>query len=195
MSYREPLAVLMILACAGCGPDRSRTGEASPPSTGSARRESAASAERGGPPGAVAGAAIRDPVELSAAAQAGGASASFAGLGECHSTDDASIYEVPATMWSARVDAPSGELPYVNLTLWQPKGTRELQVSLGLTVHGHTHRITTVKGAEQHGSARARVEPAGTGGVLRVEGADADGRPVTLSVRCSRFTEPVAEGG
>jgi hypothetical protein len=40
-----------------------------------------------------------------------------------------------------------------------------------------------------------RVEPKGEGGTLIVDGRDANGRAVHLAVECSRFTEPVAEGG
>jgi hypothetical protein len=195
MNRRQPVAALMLLLVIGCGGDRARAAGESHPGAASRDGRAAPSAEPGAAAPAPPSATITDPVELSATARVADGSAAFAGMGECHATHDASIYDVPATMWSARVDAPSGELPYVNLTLWQPKGTSELQVSLGLTLRGQTHRIATVKGAEQHGSARARVEPTGAGGMLRVEGVDAEGQPLTLSVRCSRFTEPVPEGG
>ena len=70
-----------------------------------------------------------------------------------------------------------------------------MQVSLGLTAGGHTHQIATVKGADPRGTGNGRVEPSGAGGSLHVEGKDADGRDVRLTVECTRWTEPVAEGG
>jgi len=138
---------------------------------------------------------LRDPVQLSATADVDGKRYAFSGLGECHHTTDASIYELPAAMWTARLDAGAGDLAYVNLTLWQPKAAPEVQVSLGLTAGGRTHEIATVKGAPPHGSGVGRVEPAGPGGALHVDGTDAEGRHVRLQVDCSRFTELVAEGG
>ncbi len=134
-------------------------------------------------------------MQPTATAEVDGERYAFIGLGGCQHTSDASIYEVPAAMWSARVDSPAGEIQYLNLTLWQPKASAEVQVSLGLTAGGRTHEIATVTRAPIRGRGRARVEPAASGGVLYVEGADAEGRQVRLRVDCTRFTEPVAEGG
>jgi hypothetical protein len=124
-----------------------------------------------------------------------GAKAAYTGQGECHHTADASIYEVPASMWSARVTAESGDLRYLNLTLWQPRGAAEIQVSLGLTIGARSHDIATVKGADAKGSGTGRVDPKGPGGAMGVDGKAADGARVRLTVDCERWTEPVAEGG
>jgi hypothetical protein len=134
-------------------------------------------------------------VQLTVTAELDGARSTYSGLGECHHTTEASIYDAPASMWSAHADAGSGELRYVNLTLWQPKATGEIQVSLGLTAAGVTHEIATVKGADPKGTGTGRVEPSGAGGSMHVEGKDAEGRGVRLTVECDRWTEPVAEGG
>ncbi len=105
---------------------------------------------------------------LPPAAEVAGGSYRCAGLGECQHTEDASIYEVPAAMWSARVSDDGGTLSYLNLT---------------------------VKGAALKGSGTGRVSPRGQSGTLVVEGWDAAGGAVKLTVDCSRFSEPVAEGG
>jgi hypothetical protein len=138
---------------------------------------------------------LRDPVQLSAAAEVDGAKYQFSGVGECQHTADASIYEVPASMWSARFSDEPGKLSYLNLTLWRPKAAPAVQVSLGLTGSGETSEIATVKGSPVRGSGAGRIEPKGEGGTLIVDGRDANGRAVHLTVDCSRFTEPVAEGG
>jgi hypothetical protein len=138
---------------------------------------------------------LRDPVQLTATAEVDGDRNQFSGLGECQHTTDASIYEVPASMWSARFTDEDGKLTYLNLTLWQPKGAAAVQVSLGLTGAGETSEIATVKGSPFRGSGAGRIEPKGEGGTLIVEGRDANGHAVRLTVDCSRFTEPVAEGG
>ena len=182
-------ALVSLLACAGGG-DTPRGAAAEP---GAASMATPAT-------GAVSG-GRQDPqplthlVQLTVTAEMDGKSYRVSGPGECNYTTDASIYEVPASMWSARFNAAAGDLTYVNLTLWQPKAAPDIQVSLGLTTAGSTHEIATVKGAPTRGSASGRVEPAGSGGALRVEGLDAGGRRIRLQVDCSRFTEPVAEGG
>ncbi len=184
-------ACLVLGGCGGGerpegGASGSATGERAGAQPSTADRQALASGGR---------AALRDPVQLSATADIGGTSYRFAGLGECQHTADASIYEVPASMWSARFTDEAGKLSHLNLTIWQPKGAPSLQVSLGLTAGGETSELATVQGAELRGAGTGRVEPKGNGGALIVEGRDAAGRAVKLTVDCSRFTEPVAEGG
>jgi hypothetical protein len=177
------LASLLVPACGGAerpgATARSDSADASA-SPGGAGEVSPAPTDR--PP-------LRDPVPLQATADV------YSGVGECQHTEDASIYQVPASMWSARFTDEAGSLTYLNLTLWRPKGTAGVQVSLALTGGGETSRISTVRGAEVHGSGSGRVEPKGEGGSLVVDGRDAGGHGVKLTVDCSRFTEPVAEGG
>jgi hypothetical protein len=132
---------------------------------------------------------------LIATADVGGARYQFSGPGECQHTTDASIYEVPATMWSARFSDEDGKFSYLNLTLWQPKAAAAIQMSLGMTAAGKTYEIATVKGSQLRGSGTVRIEPKGEGGALVVDGRDASEHAVRLTVHCSRFTEPVAEGG
>ena len=175
--------LLLTIGCSGEHRPASGGGD-SPPSAAPSPSASASSRSP-----------LRDPVQLSVTAAAGGKTASFSGLGECHHTTDASIYDVPANMWSSSIDTESGDLRYLNLTLWQPKAGGDVQVSLGVTLGETTHQIATVKGADIRGSGTGRVAPKGQGGTLTVEGSDAEGRPVRVTVDCTTFTEPVAEGG
>jgi hypothetical protein len=138
---------------------------------------------------------LRDPVSLTAHVELDGARHAFSGPGECHHTTEASIYEVPAAMWSTRFSSETGDFRHLNLTLWQPKAGGDTQVSLALDVGAKSHRIATVKGADPEGRGSGRVERHGEGGSLYVEGEDDAGRNIRLTVECPRFTEPVAEGG
>ncbi|HUR95680.1 MAG TPA: hypothetical protein VMY76_13940 [Gemmatimonadales bacterium] len=138
---------------------------------------------------------IRDPVQVKVNADVDGSRGTYSGLGECQYTSEASIFQVPAALWRASVEAETGQLRSVNLTLWQPKGSDEMQVSLTLANTGGTYSIATVKGAELKGSGNGRVEPSGAGGTIRVEGKDADGHSIRVVLECARWTEPVAEGG
>lgn len=182
--------LLLATACGGEHRPASGAGDSTPSAapSPSASADAGAATPSSRPP-------LRDPVQLSVTAAAGGKTGSYSGLGECHHTTDASIYDVPATMWSSTIDTESGDLRYLSLTLWQPRAGGDLQVSLGVTLGETTHQIATVKRADTRGSGTGRVAPKGQGGTLTVEGSDAEGRPVRVTVDCSTFTEPVAEGG
>jgi hypothetical protein len=195
IALRSAWTIPACLLLAACG-----RGERPPAGTSASSAPPPGSAEPA-PPEAPASPApsarlpLRDPVPLTATADVDGARYRFSGLGECQHTADASIYEVPASMWSARFTDEAGKFTYLNLTLWQPKTAPAVQVSLGLTGAGETSEIATVKGSQIRGSGAGRIEPKGEGGALIVDGRDAKGRAVHLTVDCSRFTEPVAEGG
>jgi hypothetical protein len=184
-------AALFVVACGGG--DRARSGA---PGDGAVRLDSSPAADDRGAAATASGPAdIRDPVRLTVTADLGGTAAAYQGMGECHHTADASIYEVPATQWSARAAADAGALRYLNLTLWQPKGTSELQVSLGLRVGARTSDLATIKGAPIKGTATATAKGRGAGGSFQVDGTDAAGTKVRVTVDCERWTEPAAEGG
>ena len=185
-------AALFVVACGGG--DRAPSGA---PRDGGARLDTAsASDERGAEAAAPGSADIRDPVRLKVIADLGGTAATYEGMGECHHTADASIYEVPATMWSAHAADEAGALRYLNLTLWQPKGTSELQVSLGLAVGATSRDLATVKGAPIKAPATATATSRGRGRVVSGGGHGCRRRTkVRVTVECERWTEPVAEGG
>ena len=191
-ALRYGSAVCLLLSACGGG-DRPHGDGAVNRTEGS--DPAATAGEAPAPPASTARADLRDAVPVKVTAEVDGEKAAYSGLGECHHTADASIYEVPATMWSSRVAGESGELRYLNLTLWQPKGAAELQVSLGLTVGDRSYDIATVTGAPAKGSAKGRADARGAGGSMSVEGKDAGGAAVRLTVDCERWTEPVAEGG
>jgi hypothetical protein len=130
------------------------------------------------------------------AAKVDGKTYQSSGLGECAGSGDASIYEVPATLWHAIYEGQDGsEIRRLNLTVWRPKAGGADMVGLSLETGGTTHQIATVKGGRMVGSGEPGVRPAGQGGTLTVAGKDDHGDAIELSVECERFDEVVAEGG
>jgi hypothetical protein len=117
------------------------------------------------------------------------------GTGECASSTESSIYDVPATQWHVTYGGDGSNLPQLNLTVWRPRSGGPDMVGLYLRSGEITHEISTVKGGAIKGSGTASVRPAGKGGILNVAGTDADGHPLDLTVVCERFDEVVAEGG
>ena len=138
----------------------------------------------------------RRAVPLEIAALVGGKRYQASGLGECEHTTEASIYGVPAALWRASYTASNGAgLRHLNLIIWQPKAGGADQVSLALQVGSTTHQIVTVEKGERMGRGTASVQSGGAAGTLTVEGEDGRGTPVRVAAECSRFREPVAEGG
>jgi len=135
-----------------------------------------------------------DSVALKATVTLNGKAYSFSGKGECQHATEASIYQVPATMWRASFQAGGGALEHVNLSLWQPKAGGAIQVNLQIVAGGTTYEIATVKGTTQRGTGTARVERAEQSGTLLVTGVTAAGHPIQLSIACSRFTAPEENG-
>jgi hypothetical protein len=134
-----------------------------------------------------------ETVPLQMSGTLGGTRVSFSGRGECHQSDAASIYDVPAAMWHASFSGGTG-IEHLNITLWQPKGGGPMQIMLAADA-GRTHySIGTVKGGTLSGSGTARVERQGAGGTLAIQGQTASGAPIQLSVSCSRFTAPEDNG-
>ena len=192
MTLAVPRGILIWLLLGACGREDRRAG-----GSGGDTTLADPPAATGAPAAAAAGehAALRDPVAMKVTAEVDGKRATYDEHGECTYTRDATIYDVPAAMWSARIGAESGELRYLNLTLWQSQGAADLQVSLGLTLGDRSLDIATVKGAPLKGSGTGRAEPKGAGGLLQVEGTGAEGGAIRVRVECERWTEPVAEGG
>jgi len=114
------------------------------------------------------------------------------GTGQCATSADASIYEVPATLWHAIFQ---DETAHVNFSVWRPKSGAPEMVNFSITDGTASHRIATVKGGGILGSGTPSVKSAGPGGTLTVTGRDDHGHEVELSVQCARFEELVAEGG
>lgn len=130
----------------------------------------------------------------SSAATLDGTDYTLAGDVTCEHSDDASIYDVPASMWHATLKADDAAVSYVNLTIWQLKEGGPDQFSLGLQVGGVFHHASTIKGATLVGSGTATVDRGATTS-LHAKGADEKGVPFDITLRCAKVTEAVEEGG
>lgn len=151
-------------------------GRKEPPAAGSTESERLPESSRdAGPARGQSQSFRRGTVPMSITAKVSATILGANGPGECASSADASIYDVPATLWHATHGGGS-ERFRLNLTVWRPKGGGDEMVGLSLVDEETTHQISTVKGGRLIGS--------GTAGV-RVE----------LSVQCDRFDEVAAEGG
>ena len=117
------------------------------------------------------------------------------GTGECASSTESSIYDVPATQWHVTYGGDGSNIQHLNLTVWRPRAGGPDMVGLYLQSGEINHEIATVKGGPLKGSGTASVRPTRKGGILNVSGKDADGHPLDLTVECERFDEVVAEGG
>jgi hypothetical protein len=118
------------------------------------------------------------------------------GRGECRTSAESTIYDVPVTQWGATWDgAEGGSLENVNVTVWRPKAGGADQVTLWLTAAGKTHRIATVAGGEILGRATASARRQGDGGTLVVDGVTKEGTAIKLELICDAFSEIVDGNG
>jgi len=112
---------------------------------------------------------------------------------KCGYEPNASIFDKPAEMWTAQSDRTPES--YLNLSVWKLKTGEPIQFNLGVQAGGPDLReISTVAGGTTKGSGTATVTAQGTGGVIAIDGTDASGAAVKLTVNCARF-DPIAEEG
>jgi hypothetical protein len=117
------------------------------------------------------------------------------GQAECKAAPQASIYGVPAALYSVSQRSGSGSL---NLTLWQPKDGAPIMMSLRIAAGGKSYLVDTVKAGpkrDTRGSGKATLRKTGAGGVVAVDAVDASGEKITGKIECTRFGGIQAEGG
>jgi hypothetical protein len=118
----------------------------------------------------------------------------FGGEAICQHAAQASIYDAPAALWSARHTDANRSL---NLSFWRVKGQGDM-VTLALTLSGASHQVNTVRIGQKGqtaGSGRASFTASGNGGTFTIEAVAKDGTAITGTVSCGRFTPIVEEGG
>jgi hypothetical protein len=143
------------------------------------------------PPGSSAEPALPMKVAL----QVGGQAYAFTGQGVCQSSSNASIYELPATMYSVRQNDSDRSL---SLTLWHPKNGTPDMLNLSVSTGRKSHTVSTVKvgqNGDVKGSGRATFAPAGAGGTFTLDATADSGAKITGTITCDRFAGIVAEGG
>ena len=110
------------------------------------------------------------------------------GAGRCTHAPMASIYDVRSQMWTAAYEANGKP---VQLTFWRP--TDKSADMFGL--QASRLNISTVRGGTPSGSGTVTFEPAGKGGIFKIQAKAADGTTVAGSIKCEGFLPHVAEGG
>jgi hypothetical protein len=126
----------------------------------------------------------------------GGKSLQASGSGSCRHAPDASIHGVSASLWMVQYGSSGdGAVKQLNLTLWRPKDGSPDQLSLALEGKSGEHRIETGPNAESQGEGSVTILPNGPGGRLELNGKDAGGKPVQITIDCPAFAGVEAEGG
>ena len=108
------------------------------------------------------------------------------GQGECKSAPRASIYNIPAALYS--VSHRSGK-DSLNLTLWRPSDGKPDMLSLSVTSGGKSYLVDTVR--EKKGSGGARLEDR----TIMVDAVAASGEKISGKIQCRTFGGVQAEGG
>lgn len=115
------------------------------------------------------------------------------GAGECNFTDEATIYEAPATMWAVRQSIGDRS---VNLTMWRLHQGGD-SLTLSLTVDGKTYRVNTTKVGQQgtiEGAGRWTFAKNGAGGLFTIEASTASRAKITGRLTCAGFKKPEDNG-
>ena len=133
------------------------------------------------------------PVTLQVDLKVGGAAYAVTGNGECHATDDASIFNVPAALKSARHSDATRNLTF---TFWRLAKGGDM-ITLDVSVGGKRHRVNTLTVApapDRRGSGAATFRARGSGGVFSVDATADTGARVTGQITCSAFAKPEENG-
>jgi hypothetical protein len=115
------------------------------------------------------------------------------GSGECNFTNEATIYEEPATMWAVRQSTGNRSL---NLTMWRlHKGGDSF--TLSLTVDDRTYRVNTTKVGQQgviEGAGRWTFAKSGAGGVFTIDALTGTRAKIAGRLTCGGFKKPEDNG-
>lgn len=114
----------------------------------------------------------------------------YTGMGECKSAARASIYDIPAALYSVSQRAGKDSL---NLTLWRPADGKPDMLSLSLSTGGRSYVVDTVK--NKKGSGGAKLERSGNGGSIVLDAVAASGEKITGKIQCRAFGGVQAQGG
>ena len=120
------------------------------------------------------------------ALQIGSQKYAASGQGECKSAPRASIYNIPAALYSVSHRAGKDSL---NLTLWRPADGKPDMLSLSITSGGKSYLVDTVR--EKKGSGGARLD----GRTIVVDATAAGGEKISGKIQCRAFGGIQAEGG
>jgi hypothetical protein len=119
----------------------------------------------------------------------GGKKYQVSGEGVCRHSPDAKVGEVSASVWVVRYqDSRDGDLERLSLKLQRPKDGSPDQLSLSLeTKKSGSHRIETGGEGENKGEGTVAILPNGPGGRLEINGKDARGKRIQITIDCPAF--------
>ena len=116
--------------------------------------------------------------------------------GSCKHEPEASIYDVPAALWTVEASGAEGSsIKQLNFTLWRPKNGSADQISLSVDARSKPTRIDINPRNKPVGSGKVRLTPGDSGGKIELTGKDAKGTPVNLTISCPAFEAVEAAGG
>ena len=133
------------------------------------------------------------PPTVQVALQVGGVAYAANGPGECVSSADASLFQVPGTMWGVRQLEKDRD---VNFTMWRLSKGGDM-LTAWVTIGGKTHRVNTLQvgpASERRGSGHATFEKRGAGGVFTLDLVADTGAKITGQLTCSGFVPPEGNG-
>jgi hypothetical protein len=134
--------------------------------------------------------------ELAIVARIGSQSSTARLSGSCKHEPSASIYDVPAALYTVEAQGTAGsDIKQVNLTLWRPKNGTPDQISVALTVGSSSARVEVNPRTPAAGTATVELRPVGSGGTFQVKGKDGSGKPIQLTIECPEFAAVEAAGG
>jgi hypothetical protein len=124
----------------------------------------------------------------------GGVAYAISARGTCLAQPHGSLYDVPASQWTAR--HRDGQR-YANLAFWRLASGGDM-FNLGVLLGPTLHRVSTVKvqgKGDPHGSGRVTLALKDGGGTFLVDALADTGVRVTGSIACGAFTRPVEDNG
>jgi hypothetical protein len=131
---------------------------------------------------------------LTLSAKVAGRKATASGPGRCARETKASLYGKPAALYLLEYSG-TGELRAAHLTLWRFEDGSPDQLRITVDVDKVSHRISTLEGGEREGGGTATLQAVGAGGRIVVQGRDAQGAPLEVTIECKSFQGIEAEGG
>jgi hypothetical protein len=142
------------------------------------------------------GQATGEGTEVSVIARVGTKSYTSRISGTCKHEPSASIYDLPAALWTVEGTGGDGsEIKQLNLRLWRPKNGSADQISLSLEAGSTSARVDVNPRDQAVGAATVQLQPVGPGGKFEVKGKDAKGSALNLTISCPMFAGIEAEGG
>jgi hypothetical protein len=125
----------------------------------------------------------------------GGKKYQASGAGTCRHTPDAPFREGSASVWTVQYrDSDEGDLERLSLRLQRPKDGSPDQLRLSLeTRKSGSHRIETGGEGKDKGEGTVAILPNGPGGRLEINGKDARGKPIQITIDCPAFAPAEAD--